>query len=1757
MKAKEYIIQKLVDLGKKHKWMKYPMLALVSLISFFFLVLEKCMERPKRAVIALVCMVLIISQSWYLISIAEDPTGEGQPGTGNESGITDIMAVDDLADPDDSADPGDNAGEGTEPGDGTTATESETGSDVGNAKVTFVINNQSSYGGLTTLNPIPISNLTGGGTYTLPAVQTADPNCWAFTGWRIKNESGRPITELTKAILEADGTKSSSSENYTFYLYAECRRIAYRVTYEYNGSQVSEYAPTDAGGAIQLSSNDSLFFRSGFTYDGWYINGVQTAASYRKLGAAITLTDDITAIPAWVGNRYFIRFASGHATATGTMADQELRYRDPPLYEPLNLNEFKRVGYAFAGWQTVVSSSILADGAEVSNLSTTEDDVITMTATWQYDYAGLSKDSFDFDYTETVDADNGKVIVNHQNVGGGDFDVKLSGVQGTTLDGEVNKDNLVSVTGLDVLCSVLGDQNAIVFLTDSEGIRTVGEVVLSFEITDKNNVDDSGNPITVYRNITVRLHPKQLEITGVSNASKVYDGTSWIEVGDIRFTGAREGADLVVHSDKQSGYFTDPNVGTGKDITVNLSIYGNDAKYYRIKDDASEVTIPGEICNGTITKRPIGVTTAPVYPDGRDYYLTGEEPEYTSVIHVEDLPADLAATDETLILNAIKGNYTCDYKPNYSAGEFAVLIDTNRITLQNYSLTVTPGTLTVQQETPVERLDYTVEGQHMTDSAGKLWYWGENPRVVPTGVKGYNMVYLTNDPSAKAVTYDASRFRQEAYITEAMCSQNATLYVQLANSKTHAVTSMESLEVYVDTTAPVIDTDKIEITTVNTGTFGKIGNFLSFGNFFKESIMITIPVSDALSGANSLTYYLGGSIWETGVVIPVRDGKATITVPIKYKGTIALTARDNAGNSSTLADLIGVDGSTYWVVENEAPAIRAYAVDLEGKPAYSGEDLYYRAVKLTASVTDQDAGVAYVIWNITKDGQTIAEENKQVVSDTNRLLTSYDFERMFEESGAYTVSATAYDNAENMSLPTEVFRFSIDGTAPVVQVSPADYDESWGMEKVITFTVTDTESGMDMLTLLDDDNQPHPYTAVEGTANTYTFTVTRKGTYTIKATDRAGNVAEVPLEFTRVSSEVPDTPNIITNPAEPEHIETGWFTSNPEIRILEPDETTDGTMITTYYRLWEEGAEEPSDSQIVDGSFQLPKEGIWNIRAWAETESGMRSASDAVYRIGYDGTAPVISDIIIGGSGTASRVLIRVTEPASGLAKLQAVYNKQEDSARDLTFTYAGNGVYTAEFMAAMAGSYSVRATDAAGNTAYAEAFEPMNIVITRITGNVEEGMLVTGRVESGTFAVESLTVQYGLAAQEPATDAESLIVTTDADGNKAFTAKFTQLNADSQYRFLITAYTTTGEHCNYTGAFKTEIRRAEGISVAGTVLDETMRDGDDSAISVVLYSGNDIVQFQNVKNEEAFIFTNVPDGSYVVRAIHGNRSAGMGIVVRNGAVVEPTDSIRLVLRDGQSVSVEYGKPGTPSVSVSGLENIFDDTTNFGSDQDFAIINAGGVVEFCMEINGLSESEVPPSDMELIRRSLGNKERVASYMDFSIWKRNVGAFGIISQQQVSSIAGGKSVRLVIPLGADIAGRENLYVLRVHNGIVERLADLDSDPYTYTIESTLFSTYALVYTDNSITNTDSTGNGGGNGSGTGTGTGNGSGSGGQDGNGSGGTMTDIGRMPNSNGVVSASGTSPRTGDEMPVVWISMLGIIAAAAGTMLFKNKKNQ
>ena len=180
-------------------------------------------------------------------------------------------------------------------------------------------------------------------------------------------------------------------------------------------------------------------------------------------------------------------------------------------------------------------------------------------------------------------------------------------------------------------------------------------------------------------------------------------------------------------------------------------------------------------------------------------------------------------------------------------------------------------------------------------------------------------------------------------------------------------------------------------------------------------------------------------------------------------------------------------------------------------------------------------------------------------------------------------------------------------------------------------------------------------------------------------------------------------------------------------------------------------------------------------------------------------------------------------------------------------------------------------------------------------------------------------------------------------------------------------------------------------------------------------------------------------------------------------------------------------------------------------------------------------------------------------LDLSIWKRSIGAYGVISEKQVTAIAGGKTLRIVIPLNSELASHDNLSVIRIHDNKAERLTDLDTNPNTYTIESALFSTYAVVYsdvtttdtatedtattaTDNTAASTEATTEQPSTGGQTDTEA----------------STRDISVTPKSTNISLQSGknsSSPQTGDAAPIVWIGILGLVAAGFGFGICKKKQ--
>ncbi len=94
----------------------------------------------------------------------------------------------------------------------------------------------------------------------------------------------------------------------------------------------------------------------------------------------------------------------------------------------------------------------------------------------------------------------------------------------------------------------------------------------------------------------------------------------------------------------------------------------------------------------------------------------------------------------------------------------------------------------------------------------------------------------------------------------------------------------------------------------------------------KESLIITVPVTEEGSGADRITYTVtpeGGTA--STQTTAIAGGKAKITVSADFKGMIAIVCTDNAGNTSASVTVgAGLD-ATGIIIEDNAPQISALA----------------------------------------------------------------------------------------------------------------------------------------------------------------------------------------------------------------------------------------------------------------------------------------------------------------------------------------------------------------------------------------------------------------------------------------------------------------------------------------------------------------------------------------------------------------------------------------------------------------------------------------------------------------------------------------------------------------------------------------------------------------------------------------------------------------------------------------------------------------
>jgi hypothetical protein len=165
---------------------------------------------------------------------------------------------------------------------------------------------------------------------------------YSFSGWNtVANGSGTAYS---------NGANIITSQAVT--LYAQWAE-EFDVTFSANGGSGSMSAQT-AGGSTALTAN--AFSRTGYAFAGWNTEANGSGTAYAD-GAAFPFTEDDTLFAQWA-EEFDVTFDSNGGS--GSMSAQTAGGSTA-----LTANAFTRLGYAFAGWNTVAdgSGSAYADGA--------------------------------------------------------------------------------------------------------------------------------------------------------------------------------------------------------------------------------------------------------------------------------------------------------------------------------------------------------------------------------------------------------------------------------------------------------------------------------------------------------------------------------------------------------------------------------------------------------------------------------------------------------------------------------------------------------------------------------------------------------------------------------------------------------------------------------------------------------------------------------------------------------------------------------------------------------------------------------------------------------------------------------------------------------------------------------------------------------------------------------------------------------------------------------------------------------------------------------------------------------------------------------------------------------------------------------------------------------------------------------------------------------------------------------------------------
>lgn len=1235
--------------------------------------------------------------------------------------------------------------------------------------------------------------------------------------------------------------------------------------------------------------------------------------------------------------------------------------------------------------------------------------------------------------------------------------------------------------------SVDANSGITVSTSGASDITRSGNLDIPIQVTDTGVTDDGSvadDVKTQTLHVSIMVKPRTIELSSKYNFTKVYDGNDSVDAVNIPSELDTELTGITVKYD--SARYNSKDVATATGIILeNVQIQGiaqGKEDCYTVNGLNGNVTIDAKIQPRTVNFKVVlredkkQLRTGEADPDPEKGEVWLEEDEDRNNSNEGFLPPD--TIDD--FLDSV--TYSTNRSDVMQTGSYRIEAEAD--TESNYKIGhLEKAYFEVVQDEPSDS-NYQIVGTKGNDN----WYINHAPYIVPVGGV-YNTVRISKTESGENYTAGSN-----VSISEEDYPRGTLIYIQLYDSVSGAVTSWKKLDVSVDETVPKFigysismgDSLIYEENMTESGVilgedaqviegglyFPSKGRMLTFGSYFNNTLTVTVKYQDETSEPSQLYYSLFGrdANYSTAIFGTAdEDGCATARFEIPAGlGTVNFYAADKAGNIQSNSEKLTRAGIDEWSVEADGPEwifeVKS-GDDSTGEPlknVVNGSNDYYSKCNAYLSVKDQQSGIYSVAWNING----ISYEER--VNDTAHKVEEAEFTKAItadypSTNGHYTVFATITDNAGNTST-TKTYDFYVDDEPPVVE-----YDEQYDKpvpEIEFTFNAYDDLSGINYIKVVDEEGniiEHHQGKEEDGNIVCF-FKTSKKGKYTIIAADKAGNIREETITLSNVSNAVPDCPNISITPENPTG-NKGWYTVTPSVSVqnIKNIPEPDGTPVATRYRFWKDGQTDltPTDiSGTKDEEIVEVPDGIYNLDAWSESATGIQceNPDSHAIQVKVDTNAPRIAPLTFQTSGSKLLVSFEVTDDGSGVdGDTIKVYHGGKEILAKLEET---NNGYTGSFEISETGDYTIEASDIAGNAADISSFTPMSMKVKAVTNISSKSATLGATVKKGTFDITTAVLSYRKITDETYTEAETLNVTDDK-GNVSLSAVLDNLSEASAYAYKVTAVSAAGEVLEYEGYFKTLSSSETGISITGTARYANDTEG---TITVGLFEGNVCSRALEVNAGDEFTFNNVPDGNYSIVATDGIYSKTMRVLIEGGLVLYPENYIDLVL-SGKNTTVVITTDDTPDVTADNMDSIFNyDVINY-TDDDKALIESGGTVEFKLYATLMSVSSVSANEISAMYAVTDKNKIVGAYLDLSLYKIVTDDKGNVKRSRVTELANGANISITIPLG-ELSGKNGLEVIRVHDTgdsyLGASLQDQDNNPGTYTITTNQFSTYAILY-----------------------------------------------------------------------------------------------